>query len=138
MSKGLTLSVAFALGLLYGRRSGARYVEVPPRIVFVPPSSAAAPQAPPADLKGVLRELLGGAPGGEELDRLAEAVEQILGAVQRRDLCLRRIEEASRAFMEGRISRSTYAFLVRLYQRRLIEAEAELAKLEGAVARGGS
>ncbi len=34
---------AFALGLLLGRRVGARVVEVPPKLVFLPASSLGGP-----------------------------------------------------------------------------------------------
>jgi len=127
------IPVLFALGLLYGRKSYAKPVEVPPRIIHIPPPNPAPSGNPLADLEDIVNKLSESSyhtrPKREELIKIAEKVKQILDVIQRRDLYLRRIEELSKAFMEDRISQSVYAFLVEFYQEKLIEAELNLKKL---------
>jgi len=128
MSEKWTLSTLFVLGLLYGRKSSAKQVEVPPRIIHIPPQSPVLPSSSPVNLETTVNELLKSLESHNiKIER--EKLIKIAEIVQRRDLCLERIKEASKAFMEGRISRSVYVFLVEFYQRKLIEAESLISEL---------
>jgi len=111
----LTLSAAFALGFLYGRKARAVEVQVPPRIVYLPVSRTedyassvvsdfSLPPLPPQ----ILDEVVGKA---EELYKL----------LREREECIWAISQASRLLNERRISPTTYREVTWRHMRRLFE-----------------
>ncbi|MGC8987956.1 hypothetical protein [Infirmifilum sp.] len=127
---GVTLGAAFALGVLYGRKAGARPVEVPPRIVYLPASRAGVEGGGvlPVD---VLREY--GLVGG--VDEVLRKAEEYFNALRARDESLWALAQASRLLNEGRISPATYREVTWRHMRRLVESSRQCEVLEGELRR---
>ncbi len=124
MMSSLTLAAAFALGVLYGRKAGARTVEVPPRIVYLP--------ATRAGVEGVATPSLDvfrgyGLAGVEEVLRKAE---EYFSALREKDECMWALAQASKLLNEGRISPATYREVTWRHMKRLTEVSEKCEALE--------
>jgi len=122
-----TLSAAFAIGFLVGRRAGAEKEIVRPKIIYFPLINLEHQQAqlpeiyqelakynlPPAVISSILEK-------AEEVYRrlreVAEAEEMIL--------------KATRAINENKISPTTYHALINRYLQRYIEKKRELEEAQ--------
>jgi hypothetical protein len=123
---------AFALGLLLGRKVGARAVEVPPKLVFLPASSLEG-----ADPSGVFIKTLveAGVPQPLAQALYAElsslpAVREVVKLWRTRERAYRILALANKALEEGRISVDVYHQIVRRYMSLLAEAERDAEKVE--------
>lgn len=120
----LTLLASFLAGLWAGRTGAAREELVEPQLAFIPVPAGG------AELGEVLMQKL-----AESLPRsAAEAAVQavlkefgdLLRLLERRELALRVLKQASEALEQGRISPTAYRHLARKYLRVLAEVEAQL------------
>lgn len=123
---------AFLLGVLLGRRVGARVVEVPPKLVFLPVSSLEGVN--PSDV--FIRTLVqAGVP-----QPLAQAIYAELSSLppvkramelwEARERAYRLLALANKALEEGRISVDVYHQIVRRYMSLLAEVERDAEKVE--------
>jgi len=120
------------LGLLLGRRVGARVVEVPRKLVFLPASSLEG-----ADPSGVFIKTLveAGVPQPLAQALYAElsshpAVREVVKLWRTRERAYRILALANKALEEGRISVDVYHQIVRRYMSLLAEAERDAERAE--------
>lgn len=123
---------AFALGLLLGRKVGARAVEIPPKLAFLPASSLEG--ADPSDV--FIKTLVeAGVPQPLAQALYAElsslpAVREAVRLWRTRERAYRLLALANKALEEGRISVDVYHQVVRRYMSLLAEAERDAERAE--------
>lgn len=125
-----TYALAFALGLLYGRKVGAQPEQVEPVLAYLPISEQGAP--PTAFEEHLVNHLVSsGVPRElaltivEKLGNL-EALRSFAEAAMRVEKCYWALRRASKALEEGRISPSLYQFITRRYLLTLSETYPKL------------
>jgi len=128
-----TYALAFALGLLYGRKVSAQPEQVEPVLEYIPVSER---EAPPLALEeqlvsqlervGVPRELA--LIVVEKLKSL-ESLRSFAEAALKVERCYWILRTASKALEEGRISPSVYQFITRRYLLTLSEVYPKLEEL---------
>ncbi|MEZ0346214.1 MAG: hypothetical protein ABWK01_06670 [Infirmifilum sp.] len=130
-------ALAFALGLLYGRRAAAQVEQVEPELSFLPPLEVEQP--PPGDLSALADQLVQAGVPREVALRFLEGLKE-LGSLREYAEALERVEKysyylrsASRALEEGRISPAAFQFVVRRYMRLLSSEYPKLESLRGRV-----
>jgi len=123
---------AFLLGVLLGRRVGAKAVEVPPKLVFLPTSSLEGADPSDAFIKTLVQA---GVPQPlaqavyAELSSLP-AVKRALELWRARERAYRLLALANKTLEEGRISVDVYHQVVRRYMSLLAEVEREAERVE--------
>ena len=121
----LTLSAAFALGFLYGRRARAVEVQVPPKIVYLPVSrvedyaSSIASDLPLPALPAPV------------LDEILRKAEELYALLKEREECVWALTQASKLLNEERISPATYREVTWRHMRRLAVLSERVEKLSG-------
>ncbi|MCC6004688.1 MAG: hypothetical protein LM590_10130 [Thermofilum sp.] len=119
----LTLSAAFALGFLYGRRAKAVEVQVPPKIVYLPVSrvedyaSSSTSDLPLPALPAPV------------LDEVLRKAEELYVLLKEREDCVWALSQASKLLNEKRISPATYREVTWRHMRRLAELSERVEKL---------
>ncbi|MEM1690777.1 MAG: hypothetical protein QXG48_04255 [Thermofilaceae archaeon] len=129
-----TYALAFALGLLYGRKVSAQPEPVEPVLEYIPVSEQ---EAPPYALEehlvsqleraGVPREL---ASATVERLKSLESLRSFAEAALKVERCYWVLRTASKALEEGRISPSVYQFITRRYLLTLSEVYPKLEELK--------
>jgi len=122
------------LGAILGKKMAKVEVEVPPKIIYFPldKSGEALGEVSVDEIKNKLKEIASKHNlklNEAELDIIANKTKVYLDLTRERMLCLKRIRELSKAFMERRISSSLYTMLIKIYKQRLIEIELKLSKI---------
>jgi hypothetical protein len=119
----LTLSAAFALGFLYGRKARAVEVQVPPKIVYLPVSRAedyASSFASDLSLPAMPAPVL---------DEVLRKAEELYALLKEREDCVWALSQASKLLNEKRISPATYREVTWRHMRRLAELSERVEKL---------
>jgi hypothetical protein len=119
----LTLSAAFALGFLYGRRAKAVEVQVPPKIIYLPVSRAedyASSFASDLPLPALPAPVL---------DEVLRKAEELYALLKEREECVWALSQASKLLNEKRISPATYREVTWRHMRRLAELSERVEKL---------
>jgi hypothetical protein len=119
----LTLSAAFALGFLYGRRAKAVEVQVPPKIIYLPVSRAedyASSFAIDLPLPALPAPVL---------DEVLRKAEELYALLKEREECVWALTQASKLLNEKRISPATYREVTWRHMRRLAELSERVEKL---------
>jgi hypothetical protein len=119
----LTLSAAFALGFLYGRRAKAVEVQVPPKIIYLPVSRAedyASSFASDLPLPALPAPVL---------DEVLRKAEELYALLKEREECVWALTQASKLLNEKRISPATYREVTWRHMRRLAELSERVEKL---------
>ena len=119
----LTLSAAFALGFLYGRKAKAVEVQVPPKIVYLPVSRA-------EDYASSVRSdfSLPALPA-PVLDDVLKKAEELYALLKEREECVWTLFQASKLLNEKRISPATYREVTWRHMKRLAELSEKVEKL---------
>jgi len=119
----LTLSAAFALGFLYGRKAKAVEVQVPPKIVYLPVSRA-------EDYASSVRSdfSLPALPA-PVLDDVLKKAEELYALLKEREECVWALFQASKLLNEKRISPATYREVTWRHMKRLAELSEKVEKL---------
>jgi len=118
----LTLSAAFALGFLYGRKAKAVEVQVPPKIVYLPVSKA---EDYASSLASDLSLPFLPAPA---LDEVLRKAEELYALLKEREECAWALSQASKLLNEKRISPATYREITWRHMRRLAELSEKVEK----------
>ena len=129
-----TVLAPFVLGAILGKKTAKVEVEVPPRIIYFPldKSEEVLSEVSVDEIKSKLKEIASKYNvklNEAELDVIASKTKVYLDLTRERMLCLKRIRELSKEFMERRISSSLYTTLIKIYKARLIEVELKLSKI---------
>jgi hypothetical protein len=135
MAKGWLQLLAFVGGLYFGREAKAKVEEVPPNIVFVPPSIDLRPDEN-FDAEDVVRsamEAAGHQLGEEDVKRLSLELERRIKEVDpelsklikayKRQIYLNKLEKIAIAFCDGKIDVETYLTLIKRYADKLANLE---------------
>ena len=119
----LTLSAAFALGFLYGRRAKAVEVQVPPKIIYLPVSRAE------DYASSIASDLPLPALPAPVLDEVLRKAEELYALLKEREECVWALTQASKLLNEKRISPATYREVTWRHMRRLAELSERVEKL---------
>lgn len=129
-----TYFLAFALGLLYGRKAGAQPEQVEPVLAFLPVSEQGGPSLVSGEQlvnhltsAGVPKELA--TIVVEKLSSL-ESLRGFAETAIRVERCYWALRRASKALKEGRISPSLYQFITRRYLLILSELYPKLEAMK--------
>lgn len=133
MSTG-TYVVAVVLGYLYGRKSSAETVEVPPKIVFARSTDLTPPPGQLLSFSEVARGA--GLPEGlaERVSKAlegSEAVKKLHKLLVEREFCHWALRESAKALADGWIPPEVYQSIVRRYMAELVRIENELEQVSG-------
>lgn len=127
-----TLTTAFVLGLLYGRKAKPLEVQVPPKIVYIPLAVA---ESSAGSLNLNLEERLRSLSIPEALlDAVVRAAEEMYSAIREHEECIQLLFKASVALNEQRISPSTYRIITRRYLTRMVELERAIGEKKDVLA----
>jgi hypothetical protein len=119
----LTLSAAFALGFLYGRRAKAVEVQVPPKIIYLPVSRVE------DYASSSISDLPLPALPAPVLDEVLRKAEELYALLKEREDCVWALSQASKLLNEKRISPATYREVTWRHMRRLAELSERVEKL---------
>jgi lipopolysaccharide biosynthesis regulator YciM len=122
-----TLSAAFAIGFLAGRKAKAEKEPVRPRIIYFPLTNLEQQRGPPSEL---YQELAKYNLPPDVVARIVERSEEVYRKLREVEEAEEMILKATRAINENKISPTTYHMLINRYLQRYIEKKRELEEAQ--------
>jgi len=122
-----TLSAAFAIGFLVGRRAKAERELVRPRIIYFPLKHLEQQRAQPGE---IYQELVKYNLPPDAVSRILEKSEEVYRRLREVEEAEEMILKATKAINENKISPTTYRMLVNRYLQRYIEKKKELEEAQ--------